>query len=81
MAIEQNRTSQSELARIRVLRALPLAERTRLLEIASEAVAPLYQEDLSKPPLERELTAFTALDRVDVLEDEEMLNGKEAHAY
>lgn len=54
----------SPLERLQALRRLPAEERDRLLYEASLALAPLYNEDLAKPPHERELTAFTALDGV-----------------
>ncbi len=59
------------LTRLRALKQLPREERRRILERESEAMAGLYREDLAKPPHERELTAFTALDGVDPLQDDE----------
>jgi Zn-dependent peptidase ImmA (M78 family)/transcriptional regulator with XRE-family HTH domain len=59
------------LTRLRAFRQLPLEERRRMLEKSSEKMADLYLADLAKPPHERELTAFTALDGIDpILEDE-----------
>ena len=42
--------------------SLPREEQNRRLAIAAESAAHLYEADLARPPLDRELTAFTALD-------------------
>jgi hypothetical protein len=47
----------------------PMAERRAALVAGAEAVAHFYAEDLAKPVEERELTAFTALDGEQFLED------------
>jgi len=44
------------------LLSLPRTERNRILAIAAESAAPLYEADLALPVAERDLTAFTALD-------------------
>ncbi len=59
------------LTRLRALKQLSKEEQRRILEKESQAIASLYCEDLSKTPHERELTAFTALDGVDPLIDDE----------
>jgi len=46
----------------------PMAERKAALRTAAILAAPYYNEDLAKPPAERELTAFTALDGVPFLD-------------
>ncbi len=51
------------------LRLLPLAERAAYLQEAAATAAPLYDADLARPPRERELTAFTALDGEEFDED------------
>ena len=57
--------------------ALPADVRGRLLMAQAEAMAPYYEADLALPPSERELTAFTALDGVDpVREQEDYLPGE-----
>ncbi len=48
---------------------LPREQQKRILETASERAAPEYREDLSLPPFERELTAFTALDGEDLADE------------
>ena len=48
--------------------ALPPEEQDRLMAAAAEDAADLYNEDLALSPSERELTAFTALDREPFLE-------------
>jgi hypothetical protein len=42
--------------------AMPPEEQDRILTAAAEQAAELYNADLSLPPSERELAAFTALD-------------------
>ena len=52
------------------LLTLPRDEQERLMTAAMQAAAPVYEADLALPPLERELTAFSALDGADpVLDD------------
>ncbi len=46
----------------RQVRTLPREERNRLLAAQAAEAAALYEADLARPPAERELTAFTALD-------------------
>jgi hypothetical protein len=43
--------------------ALPPEEQDRLMAAAAEEAAELYNSDLDLPPGERDLAAFTALDR------------------
>ena len=45
--------------------ALPPEEQDRLMTAAAEELQSLYNADLSLPPAQRELTAFTALDGED----------------
>lgn len=47
------------------LLTLPREEQNRLMSAAMEDAAPLYAADLALPPMERELTAFSALDGAD----------------
>ena len=47
---------------IDALLALPRHEQARLMQAAFEEAAPMYNADLALPVSERELTAFTALD-------------------
>lgn len=54
----------------RELLAMPFDQRERYLAAAAEDAAPLYSEDLALPSSERELTAFTALDREPFREEE-----------
>ena len=52
------------------LLTLPRKEQDRLMAAAVEDAAPLYEADLALSPMERELTAFSALDGADpILED------------
>ncbi len=51
-----------QLLTSRELLAMTPEERRPYLRAAAEAAAPLYAADLARPPLERELTALTALD-------------------
>jgi hypothetical protein len=46
----------------RQLLALPKEERARILRAQAEQAAADYEADLARPVIERELTAFTALD-------------------
>ena len=55
----------------RELLRLPCAERDRYLARAAEDAAPLYNADLARPVVDRELTAFTALDGEPYIEDNE----------
>jgi hypothetical protein len=49
----------------RELLAMPPEQRRPYLEAAAAAAAPVYEEDLARPPHERELTALTILDGED----------------
>ena len=61
--------------RMKEFLALPKVERDRVLEAQVNRAAPLYNADLALPPLERELTAFTALDDfAPILEPEEYMD-------
>ena len=51
------------------LLSLPKAERDRIMEAQAAHAAPLYEADLALPVMERELTAFTALDDDPILEN------------
>src|SRR2546421_50761 len=51
------------------LLALPRKEQSRILRQASSRAAPEYTMDMMRPPLERELTAFTALDDEDFMDE------------
>jgi hypothetical protein len=54
----------------RELLALPPEERDRALAAQAEDAALLYEDDLSRPVAERELTALTALDGEPFCDDE-----------
>lgn len=54
---------------LRELKALPKDQREAIMQAQAAAAAPLYQGDLSLPPAERELTAFSVLDDYDPVRD------------
>src|SRR4051794_32508476 len=56
-----NRTGKTHVT-ARELLAMSPEERRPYLLAAAEDAAPLYEVDLALPPVERELTAFTALE-------------------
>ncbi len=58
--IEQEFSTQA--VTVRTLLALPPDQRSRILAAAAEDAAELYEADLARPAMERELTALTALD-------------------
>lgn len=62
------------------LLTLPRTERNRILEKAAEAAAPEYEADLARPVAGRELTAFTALDGEQFLEEATENVTEETHA-
>lgn len=55
------------LTRLKALRAMPVAERNKILQGETDMIADRFNDDLAKPPKDRTLTAFTALDGVDPL--------------
>lgn len=65
----ENLIAPSKEIDINAFLALPRDEQDRFLASAAEDAAPLYAADLNKPVMERELTAFTALDGEPFLDD------------
>ena len=51
------------------LLTLPRKEQDRLMAAAIKDAAPLYEADLALPPMEREITSFSALDGVEPIID------------
>jgi hypothetical protein len=72
LAREENVTEAPMLSPSALMR-LPLKERRAALAAGAKLAAPFYNADLAKSPMDRELTAFTALDGEPFLELDDYL--------